>query len=124
MFPIQTKNAPRPIGPYSQAIIHGDLIFCSGQIALDPKTMEMIKGDVKKQTEQVLKNLTAIIEEANSSMEKVIKTTIYLKNMSDFPIVNEIYSQFFQKNKPARSTIEVAKLPKDALIEIDLIAGI
>jgi len=86
--------------------------------------MEMIKGDVKKQTEQVLKNLTAIIEEANSSMEKVIKTTIYLKNMSDFPIVNEIYSQFFQKNKPARSTIEVAKLPKDALIEIDLIAGI
>jgi 2-iminobutanoate/2-iminopropanoate deaminase len=120
---ILSKSAPDPIGPYSQAIQFGQLIFTSGQIALEPGTGNLIEGDVVVQTRQVLENLQAVLEEAGSSMQKVIKTTIYLKNMSDFGQVNEIYDSYFEKSLPARSTVEVARLPKDVLVEIDCIAA-
>lgn len=118
---IQTNKAPAPIGPYSQGIQAGNFIFCSGQIGLDPKTGALVDG-IEAQTKQVLSNLAEILKAANSSMENVIKTTIYLKDIADFPKVNEWYAEVFQKTKPARTTVGVVSLPKGALVEIDAIA--
>ena len=120
---IHTDKAPKAIGPYSQAIKIGDFIFTSGQIALTPDGV-MREGDIEVQTTQVLTNLKNILEEAGSSLDKVIKTTIFLANMDDFAKVNEIYAKFFDSHKPARSTVAVKTLPKNALIEIEAIATI
>ncbi|SHI89312.1 endoribonuclease L-PSP [Clostridium cavendishii DSM 21758] len=118
---ISTKNAPGAIGPYSQGIKMGDFIFTSGQIPLNPETGKM-PDDIKAQTEQSLKNVKAILEEAGSSLDKVIKTTVFLKDMNDFAFMNDVYATFFNENPPARSAVEVARLPKDAKIEIEAIA--
>jgi 2-iminobutanoate/2-iminopropanoate deaminase len=119
---VTAKDAPQPVGPYSQAIKGGGFIFASGQIPIDPATGKVIEGDVKVQTERVLKNLSVVLAASGSSMEKVVKSTVFLKNMSDFPAMNEVYGRFFTNAPPARSTVEVAHLPKDALVEIDVIA--
>jgi 2-iminobutanoate/2-iminopropanoate deaminase len=118
---VLTKDAPAPIGPYSQAIRSGDFLFCSGQIPLDPISGEVVgSGDVELQTKQVMKNISAVLKTAGMNFQNVIKTTIYLKNMADFPKVNPIYGEFFQQPYPARSTVEVARLPKDVLVEIEV----
>ena len=119
---IKTEKAPIPIGPYSQATEINGFIFTSGQIAIDPRTNELIGGSVSEQARQVFENLKAVLEAAQSSMDLVVKTTIFLKNMDDFGIVNSIYEEYFGKALPARSTIEVSRLPKDVLIEVDCIA--
>ena len=119
---INTKNAPAAIGPYSQAVKVGNLLFSSGQIPLDPTTGELVNHDIKHATTRVLENIKGILEEAGTSFDNVIKTVIYLKDMNDFVSVNEIYAQYFPKNQPARSTVQVAKLPKGALVEIEVIA--
>lgn len=121
---LQTENAPAAIGPYSQAIKckKTNLIFTSGQIPLDPKSMTIISKNIKEQTVQVIKNLQAVLKQGNSSLEKVVKTTIYLKDMNDFTAVNEVYKKFFHTSLPARSTVEVSRLPKDVKIEIDAIS--
>lgn len=120
---IYTKNAPEPIGPYSQAIkIDNGLIFTSGQIAIEPNTGKLIPGEIIEQTRQVLENLKAVLVSAGSSLSEIVKTTVYLRNMDDFPAMNEIYSKYFTESKPARCTVEAAKLPKDALVEIEAIA--
>jgi len=125
---IYTKNAPEPIGPYSQAIKLSEenpyFIFTSGQVAIDPATGNFIGGDIKQQTRKTLENIKAILHEAGSELKRVVKTTVFLKDMNDFTAMNEVYSEFFNESKPARSTIEVSKLPKDALIEIETIAYI
>jgi len=118
---IHTKAAPEPIGPYSQAVVSGNFIFTSGQIAIDPETGALVTGDVAIQANRVLKNLKAVMEAAGGSLDSVIKTTIYLQNMGDFPKVNEIYADYFGQSMPARSTVEVSCLPKNVLIEIDCI---
>ena len=119
---IQTKNAPAAIGPYSQGIISGNLIFSSGQIGIDPKTSELVEG-IKEQTYQVFRNIKAILEEAGSDFNNVIKVVVFIKDMNDFPLVNEIYKEHFTESyPPARSTVEVSNLPKNALIEIEVIA--
>jgi len=118
---VQTDNAPKAIGPYSQAVKVGDFIFTSGQIALTPSG-EMVEGNIELQTEQVMKNLKAVLEAAGSSLQNVVKTTIFLANMDDFAEVNAIYEKWFDGHKPARSTVAVKKLPKDALVEIECIA--
>ena len=118
---IHTENAPAAIGPYSQAISVGDLIFTSGQIALDPKTGAMVDGGVKEQADRVCKNLAAVLEAAGSSLDKVIKTTCFLSDMADFAEFNEVYAQYFT-NKPARSCVAAKALPKGALVEIEVIA--
>ncbi|MCZ6150179.1 RidA family protein [Campylobacter ureolyticus] len=118
---IKTLEAPAAIGPYSQAIKANGFLFVSGQIPLTPNG-ELAGDDIKVQTKQVLKNLKAILKEADLSLKDAVKTTIFLKNMDDFSVVNEIYAQAFKEHKPARSTIEISKLPKDVLIEIELIA--
>lgn len=118
---VKTDKAPFPVGPYSQAIIVDNLIFCSGQIGIDPKTGEL-KKTLEDQTIQIMENLRAILKEAKSNFDQVLKTTIYLVNIEDFSKVNEIYSQYFPKIKPARSTIVVKDLPKGALVEIEMIA--
>lgn len=119
---IATDQAPKAIGPYSQAIRAQGLIFTSGQIAIDPATQQVISGDVSAQTDRVLKNLTAILQASGSGMEKVLRCTVFLKNMGDFPAMNEVYGRYFNQSPPARSTVEVARLPKDVLVEIDVIA--
>ena len=119
---ITTEHAPQAIGPYSQAIRAQGLIFTSGQIAIDPATAQIIAGDVSAQTDRVLKNLAAILQASGSSLEKVLRCTVFLKNMGDFAAMNEIYGRYFSQSPPARSTVEVARLPKDVLIEIDVIA--
>ena len=119
---VATKDAPQPIGPYSQAIKAGGFVFASGQIALDPATGKLIEGDIKAQTERVLKNLSAVLAAAGSSMDRVVRTTVFLKNISDFPAMNEVYGQFFNNEPPSRSTVQVAALPRDALLEIDVVA--
>jgi len=119
---IATEQAPQAIGPYSQAIRAQGLIFTSGQIAIDPATAQIIAGDVSAQTERVLKNLAAILQTSGSSMAKVLRCTVFLKNMGDFAAMNEVYGRYFKQAPPARSTVEVARLPKDVLIEIDAIA--
>jgi 2-iminobutanoate/2-iminopropanoate deaminase len=119
---ITTDQAPAAIGPYSQAMAAGELVFTAGQIALDPATMQVVAGDVAAQTERVLANLGAILEAAGSSLQRVLKTTVYLQSMNDFAAMNEVYSRHFGDHKPARSTVEVARLPKDVLVEIDAVA--
>jgi 2-iminobutanoate/2-iminopropanoate deaminase len=120
--PIATKDAPQAIGPYSQAIKANGLVFCSGQVALDPASGQVVAGDVAAQTERVLKNLAGVLAAAGSGMDKVLKTTVFLKNMGDFAAMNEVYGRHFKPPFPARSTVEVARLPKDVLVEIDVIA--
>ena len=119
---IATKDAPQAIGPYSQAIKAAGLIFVSGQVAIDPATGNVISGGIAEQTERVLKNLQAILHAAGSGLEKVVKTNVYLKNMSEFAAMNEVYGKFWKSAPPARATVEVARLPKDVLVEIDVIA--
>lgn len=122
MESIQTKDAPQAIGPYSQAIRIDGLIFASGQIPLDPATMQIVDGDVGSQTKQTLENLRAVLKAAGSSLERVVKTTVYLADLDDFAAMNEAYAAFFTATHPARSTVEVARLPRDARVEIDVIA--
>ena len=119
---ISTDKAPKAIGPYSQAVGWDQLVFCSGQIPIDPETGEMVIGGVEKQTKQVLINLGVVLQAAGSGWDQVLKTTIYLQAMSDFPVINEIYGSFFAEPYPARATVEVGGLPKGALVEIDAIA--
>ena len=119
---ISTTKAPGAVGPYSQAIKVGNFLFTSGQIPLDPATGSLVTGDIKKATERSLENLKAVLEEAGSSFDKVVKTTVFIVDMNDFAAVNEVYAKYFTKNTPARSCVQVAKLPKDALVEIELIA--
>lgn len=119
---IKSDNAPAPIGPYSQAVESNGFIFTSGQIAIDPKSNQLIEGDVTEQARLVFENLKAVLQAGGSGLDKVIKTTIFLQNMSDFGAVNELYAQYFEKSLPARSTVEVSRLPKDVLIEVDCIA--
>ncbi len=119
---IATDRGPKAIGPYSQAIKAGGLVFLSGQIPLDPDTQQLIAGDVAIQTERVLRNITGILTAAGTSLARVVKTTVFLKNMNDFGAMNEVYGRHFSADPPARSTVEVARLPKDVLVEIDVIA--
>jgi 2-iminobutanoate/2-iminopropanoate deaminase len=122
---VSTENAPAAIGPYSQAIEIGEMIYTSGQVGLDPKTGQIVDGGIREQTVRVLENLKAILAAVRSDLQKVVKTTVYLKNMSDFAAMNEIYATYLAKDgwvAPARSTVEVARLPKDALVEIEVIA--
>ena len=119
---ISTDRGPRAIGPYSQAIRANGFLFLSGQVSLDPATQQLIQGDIAAQTTRVLENLKGILEAAGSSLDRVVKTTVYLKDMNDFSTMNEVYARYFPNNPPARATVEVARLPKDARVEIDLIA--
>jgi 2-iminobutanoate/2-iminopropanoate deaminase len=119
---IQTPDAPAAIGPYSQAMVLDSLVFTAGQIALDPATMEVVEGDVAAQTERVMKNLRAILENAGAGLGSVLKTTVYLADMNDFAAMNEVYGRHFGDHRPARSTVEVSRLPKDVRVEIDAIA--
>lgn len=119
---ISTENAPGAIGPYSQAVKTGNMIFCSGQIPIDPKTGEFVSQDVAEQTEQVLKNLSAVLEAAGSGLNNVVKTTVFLADMNDFTAMNEVYARYFSENKPARATVQAARLPRDARVEIECIA--
>ncbi len=121
---VETSQAPKAIGPYSQAIVSGGFLFSAGQIPLDPVTMQLVEGNIQVQAQRVLKNLKAVLEAENLDFSKVVKTTIYLKDLKDFQTVNEIYAKYFGEFKPARSTVQVAKLPLDSLIEIDLIARV
>jgi 2-iminobutanoate/2-iminopropanoate deaminase len=120
---VSTSRAPRPIGPYSQGVISGGLLFCSGQIALDPDTGEMVEGDVEAQTERVFENLGAVLREAKMSLENVVRTTVYLADLADFPRMNEVYARYLGQRAPARTTIQAAALPKGARVEIDVIAA-
>jgi 2-iminobutanoate/2-iminopropanoate deaminase len=119
---IQTEKAPKAIGPYSQAIQAGNFLFLSGQIPLDPKTGELVKGDIRKQTQQVLENIKGILESQGLGMENVVKVTIFLEDIANFNQVNEVYATYFPSSPPARSTVEVTKLPRDADIEIEALA--
>ena len=120
---VATDDAPQAIGPYSQAIQYGDFLFVSGQIAIDPKTGNIIEGDIEAQTEQVLKNISAIITEAGMSLQNTVKCTCFLKDMNDFVRFNSVYENYFSESPPARETVEVARLPKDVLVEISAICG-
>lgn len=119
---IKTKHAPAAIGPYSQAIRHGDMLFVSGQIPLDPSTGTMVIGGIESETHRVMKNIEAILEEAGLGFDNVVKTSIFLKSMDDFAQVNEVYASYFSKDFPARETVQVSRLPKDANVEISVIA--
>jgi 2-iminobutanoate/2-iminopropanoate deaminase len=121
---IKTNQAPKAIGPYSQAIAAGNLVFCSGQIPLDPVTMTLVGDTVAEQTTQVLKNLAEVLNAAGSCLDKVVKTTVFLKDMNDFVEMNKVYTEFFDDHKPARATVEVARLPKDVSVEIECIAQV
>jgi len=120
---VATKQAPTPIGPYSQGVIAGGLLFVSGQIPIDPATDKLVEGDIKVQTEQVLKNILAVLKEVKMGPENMVKATVYLADMADFPQVNEVYGKYMGKEPPARSTIQAAALPMGARIEIDVIAA-
>ena len=119
---ISTENAPGAIGPYSQAIKANGMLFCSGQIPIDPATGEFVEGGVAEQTEQVFKNLIAVLEAGGASLESVVKTSVFLADMNDFGAMNEVYARYFDTNKPARATVQAARLPRDARVEIDCIA--
>jgi len=119
---IHTDAAPKALGPYSQAIVYDSLVFCSGQTGIDPATGVLVEGGVEAQARQVLSNLAAVLKEAGSSLDKVLKTTVFLTDMNNFALVNSVYASFFPNQLPARSCIEVSRLPKDALVEIELIA--
>src|SRR5437764_10270025 len=119
---VATESAPKAIGPYSQAVIHNGVAYLSGQIPLDPATGQIVEGDVVVQAERVLENLKAVLEACGSSLQQVLKATVYVKDMGDFPKVNEVYARYFPANPPARATVEVARLPRDVKVEIDAIA--
>jgi len=119
---ISTKDGPQAIGPYSQAIRANGFVFVSGQVAIDPATQQVTSGDVAAQTDRVLKNLSAILKAAESGLEKVVRSTVFLTSMNDFPAMNQVYERYFSAEPPARSTVEVSRLPKDVLVEIDVIA--
>ena len=119
---VESRGAPKAIGPYSQAVVHNGVAYLSGQIPLDPVSGQVVEGDIGAQTERVLENLKAVLEACGSSFERVLKTTVYIKDMSDFPKVNEVYGRYFSVNPPARATVEVARLPKDVRVEIDAVA--
>lgn len=119
---IQTEDAPKAIGPYSQAKVVGTFVFTSGQIPLDPKTGNLVEGDIAAQTKRVMENLAAVLLAAGSSFDRVVKTTIFLADLADFAAVNQVYGSYFDVEPPARSTVQVAKLPKDARVEIEMIA--
>jgi 2-iminobutanoate/2-iminopropanoate deaminase len=119
---VSTENAPGAIGPYSQAIKSGGFVFCSGQIPIDPVTGQFVSEDVTEQTKQVFKNLEAVLKAAGSGLTNVVKTTVFLADMNDFTAMNDVYSQFFTENKPARATVQAARLPRDAKVEIECIA--
>ena len=119
---VATENAPAAIGPYAQAISAGDLIFCSGQIPLDPATNQLVEGGIDIQTRRVLDNLAAVLQAAGSSLDQVVKTTIFLADMDDFGTVNTIYGEYFGSEPPARATVQVARLPRDVRVEIEAIA--
>ncbi len=121
---ISTDKAPGAIGPYSQAVKANGMVFCSGQIPIDIATGEFVSDDVSKQTEQVLKNLAAVLEAAGSGLDSVVKTTVFLADMNDFAAMNEVYGRYFDANKPARATVQAARLPRDAKVEIDCIATV
>ena len=119
---VSTKDAPKAIGPYSQAVKANGFVFTSGQIAIDPATQQVVAGDVAAQTDRVLRNLSEILEAAGSGLGKVVRATVFLKSMNDFAAMNQVYGQYFSSDAPARSTVEVARLPKDVLVEIDVVA--
>jgi 2-iminobutanoate/2-iminopropanoate deaminase len=119
---VLSDRGPKPIGPYSQAIKAGGFLFTSGQVAINPATNEFVPGDIRQQTERALENVKGILESAGCHLHRVVKTTVFLKNMSDFSAMNEVYAKYFTLAPPARSTVEVARLPKDALVEIEVIA--
>jgi 2-iminobutanoate/2-iminopropanoate deaminase len=120
--PVKTSNAPAALGPYSQAIKVGDFVYTSGQVAIDPATGELIGGGIAEQTDRVLKNVSAVLEAAGSSLEQVVKTLVFLADMNDFAAMNEVYGKFFPGAPPARSTVQAARLPKDARVEIEAVA--
>jgi 2-iminobutanoate/2-iminopropanoate deaminase len=122
MNSISTPHAPAAIGPYSQAVVAGSFVFCSGQIALDPKTMQLVGSTAALQTEQALNNLKAVLDAAGTGLDHVVKTTVFLKSMADFAAMNEVYARFFGTHRPARAAVEAARLPKDALVEIECVA--
>jgi len=121
---VSTEQAPKAIGPYSQAVVSNGVAYLSGQIPLDPATGQLVEGDIGAQTERVFQNLKAVLEACGASMESVLKTTVYLKDMADFPKMNEVYARYFASNTPARSTVQVARLPRDVSVEIDAIASV
>jgi len=119
---VHTDHAPKAIGPYSQAVSHGDLIYSAGQIALDPASMQVVAGAVAEQTERVMANLTAVLEAAGSDLSRVLKTTVFLADMADFAAMNEVYAKWFGEHRPARSTVAVAGLPRNVRVEIEVVA--
>ena len=119
---VQTDRAPKAIGPYSQAIVSGDLIFCAGQVALDPRTGELVSGDIREQTRRVLDNLAAVLETAGAGLDRVTKTTVFLTDFAEFAAMNEVYAERFGAHRPARSTVQISTLPKGARIEVECIA--
>lgn len=119
---VKTDKAPAAIGPYSQAVVVNGFVFCSGQIPLDPGTMEMVEGDIRAQTHQVLKNLAAVLEASGSSISEVVKTTVFLRDMDDFAAMNEVYAEHFGSHRPARAAVEAARLPRDVQVEIECVA--
>jgi 2-iminobutanoate/2-iminopropanoate deaminase len=121
---VQTGGAPAAIGPYSQAIVHGGMVYTAGQIPLDPASMQMVEGDVAAQTERVMQNLAAVLEAAGASLRSVVKTTVFLADMNDFAAMNEVYAKHFGDHAPARSTVQAARLPRDARVEIECIAAV
>ena len=120
---VVSTQAPKPIGPYSQGVISGGFLFASGQIPLDPETMEIVPGDIVAQTERVMQNLVAVLKEAKMGVENVVKTTVYLTDMADFPRMNEVYARYLGKEPPARTTIQAAALPRGVRVEIDVVAA-
>jgi len=121
---VLTDKGPKPIGPYSQAVKSDGFLFASGQVALDPRTNEFIGGDIRQQTERAMENIKAVVEAAGSNLHHVVKSTVFLKDMNDFAAMNEAYGKYFSAAPPARSTVQVARLPKDALVEIEVIAAL
>lgn len=119
---VQTADAPAAIGPYSQGIIASGFVFTAGQVPFDPQSMQLVEGDIAVQTEQVMKNLSAILREAGASLQTVVKTTVFLRDMDDFVAMNEVYARHFGEHKPARSTVQVARLPRDVAVEIEAVA--
>jgi 2-iminobutanoate/2-iminopropanoate deaminase len=119
---IKTEQAPAAIGPYSQAIVANGFVYAAGQIPLDPRTGQLVPGDIRIQTKRVMENIRAVLDAAGSSMDKVVKTTVFLRDLNDFGIMNEIYGEYFKENPPARSTVQVGKLPREAAVEIEVVA--
>ena len=122
MQSVHTDDAPAAIGPYSQAIVANGFVFTAGQVPFDPRTMQIVEGDIAAQTEQVMKNLSAILQQAGADLSSVVKTTVFLRDMNDFAAMNEVYARWFGDHKPARSTVQVARLPRDAGVEIEAVA--